>query len=129
MRTVSVREFSYNPSAILAEVEQGELIQVTKHGKTIAIITPPHEELSGYDRLVAEGVIVPPPGGPRTVAQMLKTFERYKDVKADFAAGDAAQARIDREEGQREQLLHRLARGEDPAEANAKVYGDEVDER
>ncbi|MFC9432798.1 type II toxin-antitoxin system Phd/YefM family antitoxin [Nocardia sp. NPDC057030] len=128
MRTVSVREFSYNPSAILAEVEQGETIQVTKHGKTIAVLSPPFEEMSTYDRLVAQGVIVPPPGGAKTVGEMLADFkDRYKDVVVDYAAGDAAMARWDREEEQREELLRRLAAGEDPREANAAVYGDDLE--
>lgn len=36
MTTVSVREFSYNPSAMFARAERGETIEVTRHGKVIA---------------------------------------------------------------------------------------------
>ncbi|MFI6042973.1 type II toxin-antitoxin system Phd/YefM family antitoxin [Nocardia sp. NPDC051321] len=129
MRTVSVREFSYNPSAILAEVEQGETIQVTKHGKTIAVLSPPFDEMSTYDRLVAEGVIIPPPGGAKTAGEVFEHFANlYKDVVVDYAAGDAAMERMDREEEQREELLRRLGRGEDPWAANTAVYGSEPNE-
>ena len=40
MSGVSVREFSYNPSAVFARVERGEAIEVTRHGKTIAMVVP-----------------------------------------------------------------------------------------
>lgn len=128
MRTVSVREFSYNPSAILAEVEQGETIQVTKHGKTIAVLSPPFDEMSTYDRLVAQGVIIEPPGGARTVGQMLETFEKYKNVEVDQETADDPVARLIRDREQRDELLWRLGRGEDPAAANAAVYDDELNE-
>jgi prevent-host-death family protein len=40
MSSVSVREFSYNPSAMFARVEHGEAIEVTRHGKVIAVLLP-----------------------------------------------------------------------------------------
>ncbi|MEU7138967.1 type II toxin-antitoxin system prevent-host-death family antitoxin [Nocardia sp. NPDC046473] len=113
MRTVSVREFSYNPSAILAAVEQGEKIQVTKHGKTIAVLSPPFDEMSTYDRLVAQGVIIEPPGGARTVGQMLETFDKYKNVEVDQAKVDAWERRSARLDERKEELFRRIVAGED----------------
>jgi antitoxin (DNA-binding transcriptional repressor) of toxin-antitoxin stability system len=55
--TVSVREFSYNPSAIFARVEQGETIQVTRHGNVIALLLPGSGTLGRYSPLVAKGLI------------------------------------------------------------------------
>lgn len=40
MSTVSIREFSYNPSAMFARVEKGETIEITRHGKVIATLSP-----------------------------------------------------------------------------------------
>lgn len=40
MSTVSVREFAYNPSAMFARAEQGETIEITRHGKVIATLIP-----------------------------------------------------------------------------------------
>jgi len=57
MSTVSVREFSYNPSGMFARVEQGETIQVTRHGKVIAVLLPGSGTLGRYTSLVAKGVI------------------------------------------------------------------------
>ncbi|MCO6004681.1 type II toxin-antitoxin system Phd/YefM family antitoxin [Actinoallomurus purpureus] len=57
MSTVSVREFSYNPSAIFARVEQGETIQVTRHGNVIALLLPGSGTLGRYSTLVARGLL------------------------------------------------------------------------
>lgn len=61
MTGVSVGEFSYNPSAVLARVERGEAIEVTRHGKTIAIVVPGSGILGRYAPLIVRGVIRPKP--------------------------------------------------------------------
>ncbi len=40
MRTVSFTEFRKNASAIFSSVEKGETVQVLRHGKGVAEITP-----------------------------------------------------------------------------------------
>jgi antitoxin (DNA-binding transcriptional repressor) of toxin-antitoxin stability system len=55
--TVSVREFSYNPSAMFARVERGEMIQVTRHGDVIAVLLPGSGTLGRYALLVAKGIV------------------------------------------------------------------------
>jgi antitoxin (DNA-binding transcriptional repressor) of toxin-antitoxin stability system len=55
--SVSVREFSYNPSGMFARVEQGEIIEVTRHGKVIAVLLPGSGTLGRYSELVARGSI------------------------------------------------------------------------
>jgi prevent-host-death family protein len=57
MSSVSVREFSYNPSSMFARVEQGETIEVTRHGRVIAVLLPGSGTLGRYTDLVARGVI------------------------------------------------------------------------
>lgn len=57
MSSVSVREFSYNPSGMFARVEQGETIEVTRHGKVIAVLLPGSGALGRYADLVAKGVL------------------------------------------------------------------------
>ena len=57
MSSVSVREFSYNPSAMFSRVEQGEAIEVTRHGKVIAVLLPGTGGLGRYSSLVARGLI------------------------------------------------------------------------
>jgi prevent-host-death family protein len=57
MTAISVREFSYNPSAVFARVERGEAIEVTRHGKTIAVVVPGSGILGRYAPLIARGII------------------------------------------------------------------------
>lgn len=57
MSAVSVREFSYNPSAVFARVERGEAIEVTRHGKTIAVVVPGSGVLGRYVPLIARGIM------------------------------------------------------------------------
>lgn len=57
MSAVSVREFSYNPSAIFARVEEGEAIEVTRHGNVIALLLPGSGRLSRYSALAAKGLL------------------------------------------------------------------------
>lgn len=59
MTAVTVREFSYNPSAIFARVEDGETIEVTRHGQVVAVMVPPPRGQSRFDELVARGAIRP----------------------------------------------------------------------
>ena len=49
---------------MFARVEAGETIEVTKHGKVIAVVSPPVEpKKSRYDELVESGQIIPAGGG------------------------------------------------------------------
>lgn len=57
MSTVSVREFSYNPSAMFARVEHGETVQVTRHGKVVAVLLPASGAFDRYSSLVSKGLI------------------------------------------------------------------------
>lgn len=66
MASVSVREFAYNPSAMFARVEHGETVEVTKHGKVIAVLIPPPRHRSRHDELVAQGAIRPADRGLTT---------------------------------------------------------------
>jgi antitoxin (DNA-binding transcriptional repressor) of toxin-antitoxin stability system len=57
MSTVSVREFSHNPSGMFARVERGETIEVTRHGRVIALLLPGSGTLNRYAPLVTKGLI------------------------------------------------------------------------
>jgi antitoxin (DNA-binding transcriptional repressor) of toxin-antitoxin stability system len=57
MTTVSVREFSYNPSAMFARVEKGETIEITRHGKVIATLLPGQQQRSRVEELEASGAL------------------------------------------------------------------------
>ena len=46
MTTVNFTEFRNNASLYLTKVEKGEVIKITRHGKTIAEITPPADKVN-----------------------------------------------------------------------------------
>jgi antitoxin (DNA-binding transcriptional repressor) of toxin-antitoxin stability system len=55
---VSVREFSYNPSAMFARAEKGETIEITRHGKVVATLIPgQRRRRSRIDELVESGAL------------------------------------------------------------------------
>lgn len=45
MKTITVGQLRQNPTAMLAEVEEGEIYQVTRHDQPIARIVPPSHEV------------------------------------------------------------------------------------
>ena len=79
MSGVSVREFSYNPSAVFARVERGEAIEVTRHGKIIAIVVPGSGILGRYAPLIARGVIRMKPATTKDLDQ-IPTFTVPEDA-------------------------------------------------
>jgi antitoxin (DNA-binding transcriptional repressor) of toxin-antitoxin stability system len=54
MSTVSVGEFAYNPGGMLARVERGETIQVTRQGQVIAVLLPGGGSLGRYAQVLSE---------------------------------------------------------------------------
>ena len=62
-KLVGVREMRQNLSVYLDRVEAGETLQVTEHGRVIAMLAPlPLERLSPLERMVREGRAIPPKG-------------------------------------------------------------------
>lgn len=78
MTTVTIREFSYNPSAIFARVEQGETIEVTRHGEVIAEVIPPRRSMSKLEELIANGTINPESGSAGLTTADLDKFTRIE---------------------------------------------------
>jgi antitoxin (DNA-binding transcriptional repressor) of toxin-antitoxin stability system len=57
MSTVSVGEFAYNPGGLLARVERGETIQVTRQGQVIAVLTPGASSLGRYAQVLSDAAM------------------------------------------------------------------------
>lgn len=70
MRTVTHREMRNNSAEVLRAVEAGETVQVTNHGRVVAVMSPPGESV--LERLIAEGKARP---ARRPLAE-LKTITR-----------------------------------------------------
>jgi prevent-host-death family protein len=72
---VGVRELRQNLSVYLRRVKEGEALEVTEHGTTVARLVPAHARESVLERLIAEGKVrraagtlddLPPLTGPVT---------------------------------------------------------------
>jgi prevent-host-death family protein len=59
-RRVGVRELRQNLSQYLRRVERGERLEVTEHGRPVAVLAPIGEPDSPIERLVAAGRAIAP---------------------------------------------------------------------
>ncbi|MGH3969461.1 MAG: type II toxin-antitoxin system Phd/YefM family antitoxin [Mycobacterium sp.] len=85
MTTVSVREFSYNPSAMFARAEKGETIEITRHGKVIATLVPgAQKKRSRIEELEASGAL-------RRSGKTLADLDTFTRIKLPEGAPDPIQ--------------------------------------
>lgn len=95
MEQVGVRELRQNLSVYLRRIKQGERLEVTEHGRPVAVLSPPPEatgSMSALERLIAEGKatrptrdlltlkpIQLPPGSPSAseLLRRMREEERY----------------------------------------------------
>ncbi|MGH9489089.1 MAG: type II toxin-antitoxin system Phd/YefM family antitoxin [Terriglobales bacterium] len=56
---VGVRELRQNLSVYLRRVKRGERLEVTEYGRPVALLAPLPPSESTWDRLVAEGRLIP----------------------------------------------------------------------
>ncbi len=82
---VAVRELRQNLSRHLRRVAQGVTLEVTAHGRPVAVLAPLPETQDPLDRLIAEGRVLParaswhdleppldPPPGSLTISEALQ---------------------------------------------------------
>ena len=55
---MTIEEFCSDPIRQLVRAEQGETVEVTRHGKVIAELIPARRTMSRYEELVADGAIL-----------------------------------------------------------------------
>lgn len=59
-RRVGVRELRQNLSKYLRRVERGERLEVTEHGRPVAVLAPLEKAETPLERLAAAGRVLPP---------------------------------------------------------------------
>lgn len=64
--TVGIRELRHNFRQFMDRVRRGERFVITDRGNPIGELVPHTRKLTGYERMLAEGRIIPAknPGGP-----------------------------------------------------------------
>jgi prevent-host-death family protein len=59
-RRVGVRELRQNLSVYLRRVQRGERLEVTDHGRPVAVLAPIGDSAGTLERLVVTGRVLPP---------------------------------------------------------------------
>jgi prevent-host-death family protein len=62
MDRIGIRELRQNASKYIDRVKAGETLEVTEHGRPVAVLAPLPESTSVIDRLIAEGRVTAPTG-------------------------------------------------------------------
>jgi prevent-host-death family protein len=88
---VPIRRLQQHASELIARVEAGERVEITRNGRLVAVLTAPDPEEAAWERLVAEGAVDPgsdrrgalsgwrtPRGAPST-----KLTEALEQLRAD----------------------------------------------
>jgi len=88
---VPIRRLQQHASELIARVEAGERVEITRNGRLVAVLSAPDPEETAWDRLVAEGAVDPdadrrgglarwrtPRGAPST-----RLTEALEQVRAD----------------------------------------------
>ena len=61
MESIGVRELRQNASRYLELVEAGETVEITNHGRLVALLTPARPNVAAMSRadLIARGLLIP----------------------------------------------------------------------
>ena len=111
MSKVSVREFSYNPSAMFVRAEKGETIEITRHGKVIATLMPAQQKKrSKLEELEASGAYRP---SEKTLADL----DTFTQIKLPEGAPDPLQLLLEERYGESEWERELREEWEAPREA------------
>ena len=61
-KQIGIRELRQNLSVHLRRVAKGETLEVTDHGRPVAVLAPLPQPMSALERLRAAGLIIPAKG-------------------------------------------------------------------
>jgi prevent-host-death family protein len=56
---VPIRRLQQHASELIARVEAGERVEITRNGRLVAVLSAPDPEETAWERLVAEGSVDP----------------------------------------------------------------------
>ncbi len=91
---IPIRRLQRHASEVIARVEAGERVEITRNGRLVAVLTAPDPETAAWERLVAEGAVDPgadrpgglagwrtPRGAPTT--KLSEAMARLRDDESD----------------------------------------------
>ena len=56
---IPIRRLQQHASEVIARVEAGGRVEITRNGRLVAVLSAPDPEETAWDRLVAEGAVDP----------------------------------------------------------------------
>lgn len=106
---VGVRELRQNLSVYLDRVKEGETLEVTEHGHSVALLTPlPRASLTTLERLIAEGRVTPGSGDLLAYLRAHPPTRSAPEAAPRGTAGAAAAAPDAEPEPTMTEILHRM---------------------
>lgn len=91
---VGVRELRQNLSVYLDRVKEGERLEVTEHGRPVALLVPLPDDDDPLDRMIAEGRAIP---ATRDLAEVLRTHPPRQPVPGERSLSEILQEMRDEE--------------------------------
>lgn len=87
MDRIGIRELRQHASVYIERVKKGEALEVTERGEVVALLSPAPKP-SLYDRLVAEGKVIP---GQGKLQEWLRANPPVADAESRMSVSDALQ--------------------------------------
>ncbi|MGH3545882.1 MAG: type II toxin-antitoxin system Phd/YefM family antitoxin [Mycobacteriales bacterium] len=60
---VGIRDLQRHASSVISRVKAGEMIEITEHGRLVAVVSPPSVAETKREELIASGALTPGSGG------------------------------------------------------------------
>ncbi len=91
---IPIRRLQQHASEVIARVQAGTRVEITRNGRLVAVLTAPDPEAAAWERLVAEGAVDPdadrrgslatwrtPRGAPGT--KLTEALQRLREDESD----------------------------------------------
>lgn len=91
---VGVRELRQNLSVYLDRVKEGERLEVTEHGRPVALLVPLPPDDDALDRMIAEGRVIP---ATRDLQEVLRQYPPRPAIPGERPLSEILQEMRDEE--------------------------------
>lgn len=91
---VGVRELRQNLSVYLDRVKDGERLEVTEHGRPVALLVPLPDDDDPLDRMIAEGRVIP---ATRDLQEVLRQYPPRPAIPGERPLSEVLQEMRDEE--------------------------------
>lgn len=91
---VGVRELRQNLSIYLDRVKEGERLEVTEHGRPVALLVPLPDDDNQLERMIAEGRVIP---ATRDLQEVLRQYPPRPAIAGERPLSEILQEMRDEE--------------------------------